>query len=154
MRPYYEASSDLVNEQLISRQVCTILSCDAKKLPISYGLDFALCRGANIIAFAEVKKRQNHSSTYETIMVSALKRMKAREITSATGRPCFFIVEYSDGIFLIDFKEAPDSVEHGGRSDRGDSADQEPVIHYRIDRMKCLSVLGGDLYAQEGKNTH
>lgn len=140
MRPFYENDTDRTNERAVADKICSIMSCEAMKLPISYGLDYALCRGPEIIAFAEVKRRKNHSARYDTIMVSALKRMKAREITLATGRPCFFAVEYDDGIFLIDFKEQPDRVEHGGRKDRGDSADMEPVIHYQVNRMKCLSI--------------
>lgn len=137
-RPQYETEDDLQEERQIISKLRSALSCQSDKLPISYGLDYSMSRDGNVIAFVEVKRRQNYSGTYDTIFVSALKRMKARELTLATGLPCFFVVGFDDGVFMLDFKEQPDSIERGGRKDRGDSADMEPVVHYKIERMKFV----------------
>lgn len=135
-RPFYESDIDRSNEAAAIAVLADLYECSYRKLPISYGLDYALVRPDNsLLAIAEVKCRSNSSQTYPTIFVSALKRMKALELRRALNIPTLFVPVYTDGIFLIDFKEKPDSVTIGGRKDRGDKADIEPMIHYRTERL-------------------
>lgn len=134
-RPLYEQDSDRANERAAVDEICAALSCEAHKLPISYGLDYALTRDDRVISMLEIKCRDNSSQRYETIMVSVLKRMKALELRRAAGVTTNLVAVFSDGIFMIDFNEKPDFVSIGGRKDRGDSADIEPVVHYRIERL-------------------
>lgn len=135
-RPLYESAQDRLNERMAVAELCRLYQCKAYKLPISYGLDYALVRDPDqIIALAEIKCRTNNAQRYETIMVAGLKRSAALELRRALGVPTLFVPVFSDGVFLIDFKERPDAVTLGGRKDRGDSADIEPMVHYRIDRL-------------------
>lgn len=134
-RPLYESEDDLARERAVVEALCSSLGCTYCKLPISYGLDYALHRDGKIISMIEIKCRDNTSSRYETIMVSVLKRMKALELRRAAGVTTNFVVAYTDGIYLIDFAEKPDYVAVGGRKDRGDSADIEPCVHYAVTRL-------------------
>lgn len=135
-RPMYEQEEDIRNEQAAVRSLCASLHCENfHKLPISYGLDYALIRDGIVVAMVEIKTRTNSSQRYESIFVSALKRMKALELRRACNVSTLFVIAYMDGLFMIDFKEKPDWVSIGGRKDRGDSADFEPVVHYRTERL-------------------
>ena len=135
-RPQYESPEDRLNERMAVAELCRLYECKAYKLPISYGLDYALVRDSDrIIALAEIKCRKNNAQRYETIMVAGLKRTIALSLRRALNVPTLFVPVFSDGVFIIDFKEKPDAVTLGGRRDRGDSADIEPMVHYRTERL-------------------
>lgn len=134
-RPLYESDDDLAKERAAVEALCSSLGCSYSKLPISYGLDYALHRDGRVFSMIEIKCRNNTSQRYETIMVSVLKRIKALELRKSAHVTTNLVVAYTDGIYLIDFAEKPDYVAIGGRKDRSDSADIEPCIHYSVSRM-------------------
>ena len=84
----------------------------------------------------EIKCRKVKKEVYETYMISASKVIAARALTDATGLSCILIVKWKDQAGWINFKEKPNSVGFGGRVDRGDNQDMEPVVYYDIDRFK------------------
>lgn len=139
MRPLYETEDDLQNELVVVKELCNVLNCGYKKLPISYGLDYALTRGEEVFAFVEIKCRQRHSQRHESLMVSAQKRVKGLDLTRATGLPCMLVSKFTDGIFWVNLREKPDRVTFNGRTDRGDAQDVEPVIHYSTERLQYVS---------------
>lgn len=139
-RPMYECSEDWKKERAAISVLEEHFKAIGSKLPISYGVDYALVgKGDRILAFFEVKSRCNHSDRYESLFISALKRMKALELSAATGRPCYILAGYTDGIYLINFDEKPFKTTLAGRTDRGDSADMEPCVHYSKEQMKLIS---------------
>lgn len=134
-RPMYESDADLARERQAVSVLCDLYKCKAIKLPISYGLDYSLIKDGRVMAMVEIKCRTNSSKAYDTIFVSVLKRLKALELRRAAGVPTLFAPCFTDGVFVIDFNEKPDEVTYEGRLDRMDKADQEPVIHYKVDRL-------------------
>lgn len=118
-RPLYEDEEDLARERAVVQALCSTLGCTYRKLPISYGLDYALLDGERVMSMIEIKCRDNNSARYDTIMVSVLKRMKALELRKAASVTTNLVVAYTDGIYLIDFAQKPDYVAVGGRTDRG-----------------------------------
>lgn len=139
-RPLYEDDGDRAREREVAKEICKLLDCQARKLPISYGLDFALLRGEDVFSFVEIKCRTRNSQLYESLMVSAQKRVKALELSRATGCSCMLVSAFSDGIYWVNMAEKPDRVTFNGRTDRGDSQDVEPVIHYRTERLQLIST--------------
>ena len=140
-RPMYEDESDLAKERAVVRTLSETLGCTFRKLPLSYGLDYALIKDDRIVTILEIKCRDNSSQMYDTIMVSLLKRMKALEIRKAANVTTQLVIGYTDGVYMIDFAEKPDLVSVGGRKDRGDSADIEPVVHYNVARLKRVGYV-------------
>lgn len=138
MRPIYETDDDLQNELVVVKDLCSGLNCSYKKLPISYGLDYALIREEDVFAFIEIKCRKRHSQRHESLMVSAQKRVKAQDLSRATGVPCMLVSSFTDGVYWINFAEKPDKVTFNGRTDRGDAQDVEPVIHYATERLSLV----------------
>ena len=69
-------------------------------------------------------------------MISVSKVMAARALTDATGVECLLIVKWKDNAGWINLSKDPDSVGFGGRVDRNDSQDMEPVVYYNIIRFK------------------
>ena len=137
MRPYYENQRDLTNEN----SVATALKekgLDVVKMPVSYRLDFAMLRNGEIYGFAEVKTRNNRHDKYPTLMISLGKVMAARQLSKVTGTPSILLVKFLDGLYWCDFA-SPFDLKIGGRKDRQDAADIEPVAHFP---MKAFQVFG------------
>lgn len=131
-RPTYESEEDRANEQAVIDGIAGKFGLTSQKLPISYGLDYALYKKwGQLSSFVEVKCRNNESTKYKTIMVSLLKVMKAKELSDATGARCLFVVEWTDRLGIFDLCK-PDFIGWGGRVDRNDNDDMEPVAHWAI----------------------
>lgn len=125
MRPTYESAGDRRNESGVIDRVCRAWSCKAVKLPIQYKLDYALCRIGEVAAFAEVKVRTHTFGTYPTYILSYSKKVAAMQYEF----PCFLIVSFEGDIRYADLKKIDSFVRIGGRNDRNDPQDVEPVVH-------------------------
>ena len=130
MRTQYESKEDrTVEKKLIHDYVST----GALKLPKSYGFDFmVLEHGPKLPEVWEVKRRKKRYSTW---FVSLLKLLKAQHY-EALGIKAYALVEIEGKVYTLRFTETPHYIEWGGRSDRNDSADQEPMVHYKLNNMK------------------
>lgn len=139
-RPTYQDKQDLENEEEVIEVVSNAWSTIPKKLPRKYEMDFALCRdrGGNwnerfkIEAFTEVKCRTISSTSFDTKIIGIEKWLKACDLFGKSGIPCYLIFEFTDGIFYFQFD--PDykpyiDITMGGRKDRNDWQDHEPVVH-------------------------
>lgn len=142
-RPQYESEQDLANEREIVALVRESWRCDGsrKLCKYKYGIDYSLHRGRSIPAFAEIKDRPtlsfNHTDGY---YLSVEKAFKGRRLTMVTGKPCFLVVRFRDGIVRwtdMNGLVSPQVID-GGRVDRGDPLDLEPIIIYPWDVFKEL----------------
>lgn len=136
-RPQYESSRDRDNEAAIAAEVASRFRAGYRKIPKSYVLDFAVTRNGKITGFMECKRRYNAMNKYPTIFVAMHKVDKAESFLACTGLKSIFAIQWDDqlGYILLD---EPDFLEIGGRFDRGDEADQEPMAHYSIERVRFL----------------
>ena len=128
MRPIYESSKDLSNELRVSAHLKDCWNAEFVKLPMAYHVDWAVVRGTEIKAFAEFKRRQNPKDRYPTFMISLNKWKNGRSLGNEIGVPFLIIVEWNDGLYYCDTKAVEPTYGFGGRTDRGDSQDQEPVV--------------------------
>ena len=128
MRLIYEKPEDLAAERAALDKACEIWKCTAEKLPMKYELDYLLLREGTGVAWLEIKSRTNPRGAYPTYMISLGKVMAARRLSEASQFPSFLLVQWSDYCgyvrldSLLDFRVAV-----GGRTDRGDPDDIEPV---------------------------
>src|SRR5580765_800034 len=134
-RPLYERDIDRLGERDVLAQLQPRWLFDhAHKLPISYGIDYALTRGLEVAAFAEIKCRPNLPFDYGDGYYLALQKvMRASSISTVTGRCCFLIVRLScGGVWWCDMETGqrrPRLVWHG-RSDRNNPNDYEACVVY------------------------
>ncbi len=137
-RPLYETPDHLRNEATVVMKLQGAWKCTLTKLPRSYRLDHVIYRNSQIVAAVEIKCRKIKMNQYPTIMISLSKRMEAAWWHSVNKVPTFFVVQFTDALAYVDLTEEPCSVQQGGRVDRNDPADTEPMAHYSISRMKVL----------------
>jgi len=132
----YETSSDRGREEEFSFLLSEKFNCTFSKLPIRYGLDFSAVRDGRVVSFVETKVRTNPVGQYQTYMISSGKLIHADALTRATGLKCFLAVKWTDAWGYTELKMTPDSViSIGGRSDRGDGQDIEPVCLISLSRF-------------------
>jgi hypothetical protein len=95
------------------------------------------------VAYGEFRCRTNSHDTYPTYMLDrhTWGLMKLRFKTE--GKPVVLVVGFSDGDYYI--KITPELAQQvvngiGGRHDRGDVKDVEPVVHIPIDSFKQVGA--------------
>jgi hypothetical protein len=132
MRTQYESKEDRTVEKILIKDH---ISREALKLPKSYGFDFMVQHGSKVPQVWEVKRRKKRYSTW---FVSLLKLLKAQHYESL-GIKAYALVEIEGKVYSLRFTETPYYIKWGGRSDRNDSADQEPMVHYRLKDMSLLT---------------
>jgi hypothetical protein len=125
LRPAYESERDRENERRVVNCFCAAYGLEAAKLPIAYQLDFALLKGGRVLGLAEVKWRERR---YETLLLS-LNKWAAMKRWAESGQRVRLLVRWPEGIFLlkVDGSESWPCV-MGGRADRGDWQDMEPMV--------------------------
>jgi hypothetical protein len=126
-RPTYENDATLKAERDLIDRVSERWNFTAHKNPKSYRVDFSLTRQDKIVAFAEAKCRQFPSSRYPTYLLSLAKYMAMCEIARMTDTKAFLLVQWTDRIGFV-FFPCPFELEMGGRTDRNDPDDIEPVV--------------------------
>jgi hypothetical protein len=131
MRPIYENAKDLSNELRVSKTLQECWNAEFVKLPMAYYIDWAVVRGNEIKAFAEFKRRLNPKDQYPTFMLSLKKFQNGKDLGRELGVPFLIIVEWDDGLWYCDAKNVERTYGFGGRRDRNDSQDQEPVVYIK-----------------------
>ena len=130
MRPIYENEENISNEVEVAGQIAKAWAMETVKLKRLYPFDWGVVdsRTKQVVGFIEIKCRTNPSSQYPTYMISAEKVRWAIDTTITFAVRCFIAVKWTDmtGVHRVN----PDSKYHlfmGGRDDRNDSQDIEPV---------------------------
>jgi hypothetical protein len=139
-RPYYENEKDLTIEREVVTRICEKWKCEAHKLPISYFFDYGLTKSGSdqLGAVVEIKRRNVNKDTYPDIILSLNKVMKGREYQRMNIKP-WFVVMFNDGIYFHRISaNRPYYVGYGGRTDRSDPQDMEPVAHIPIEAFREL----------------
>ena len=140
MRQQYETEKDRQNEQVVAEAIESAWKLRTVKMPKSYHLDYALTNEDNSLrGFVEIKCRRTKRYNYPTYLISLSKVLAAKRLTESTNLCSFLVVKWLDDIAWVYFND-PHTLGFGGRTDRNDSADQEPVAFYRISDFKQLSV--------------
>ena len=138
MRPIYETPKDLTNEASVADVLASAWNCEMVKLQPRDPLDYAATRGGNITAFVEIKARTNPMHKYPTYMISMTKVMSANMIFMSTGTVSLLVVKWTDCMGWVQLSQNKFPLAIGGRKDRRDAQDIEPVCHIDINLFKTL----------------
>jgi hypothetical protein len=130
-RPMYENSATLEAERKAIMRYAKAWGCDVTKLPMKYTVDYAITNESGIFAWAEVKCRNVNVNKYTTLMISAEKIWTGLRMSVISGIPFILIIEWLDALGALEVKkwQALD-IRIGGRKDRDDWQDMEPMIFF------------------------
>ena len=129
MRPIYETSQDLSREHDIGKILKEIWSVDLHKLPRAYYVDWMITKDKDVRGFAELKCRSNPRSKYDTFMLSLHKWMHGQQLAAEVSGKFMIVVQWEDGLFYHQQGWCEVTYGVGGRRDRQDEQDIEPVIY-------------------------
>ena len=137
-RPEYERPEDRAEEAAVCKEL-EEKGLQFEKLPPKDVIDFAVLKEGKVVGFMEVKARSNASDHYPTFMISMAKFLRIKQILDSTGIPTALVVKYTDKVRRLWIaKDTLHFVEMGGRHDRGDGEDVEPVVHFKTDLFTDL----------------
>ena len=137
MRTMYENDLNLTSEKKVISYISESWGVASFKLPLSYKLDYSMYRNGKLVGFAEVKCRTHNFGTFPTYIISLSKVMKARSLGKFTNTTPILLVSWLDKIAYLDFFSTF-TIKQGGRSDRKDWQDQEPMCHYDLKEFKGI----------------
>jgi hypothetical protein len=118
----------------MAMDMSVMLSCTALKMKPFSPIDFTLIRYGKIIAFLEVKWRQDYSvkkiADLGGYMLSRKKYDAMKSLSLAAKLPVYFSVYLSDGLYYAIIHNVTYVTEgRGGRRDRNDKKDIERVVY-------------------------
>lgn len=139
-RPMYETKEDREREEAVVQKVAARFNCRWKKIPMRYRADYALLLGNEVLRFIEVKVRREMIEPYWI----SLDKWEHLSRLSLSARELSLIVVQWPGV-LASVTVMPSNRERvavwGGRRDRGDWQDEEPMVRVPLERFKKLEVI-------------
>ncbi len=137
-RPVYESDENLSEETKVAYLVASAWGGEPVKLPKFYKCDWGIVVLGSIKALIEIKCRDFKPDKYPTIILSADKWTYLCYSDAALGIPCLFVARFADKSirYIRPSHQKGFSVKLGGRNDRSDWQDIEPVVHIPIDQMR------------------
>ncbi len=144
MRPRYETEGDRIAEAEVAGQLHKHWDCTLHKTPPKYPYDFVAERGGKLRGLIEIKRRSTAATLYPTYMISADKIIKCGNASEVLGVSFYLVVQFSDLLLWWEYNRGDFDLALGGRRDRNDAQDIEPVVH--IDIHKFNEVDGYDAW--------
>ena len=137
VRQVYETEGDRQRQRTVEKAIETMWNVKAVQLPRSYRLDNAFLRNKRIVFWGEIKVRSNEAKAYAHYMISAAKLMAMVEFERSTQLPVALFVQFTDKLLYVRTGlSCAEWYEMGGRTDRGDKEDIEPVAEIPIGFFK------------------
>lgn len=139
-RPVYETAASIDREQLFCRNVTEISNLIVRRINKKmFPCDIVFCEGKKVLAFVEFKRRIGVLGYNSGVMLSLHKATQLAQFGMLTGKPTLFAIEHADNSYYVaTLNFCGYAVEYGGRTDRGDAGDMEPVILIPIIDFKPL----------------
>lgn len=140
MRPVYENQQTLELERLAISTFADQFDVQPVKLPISYNIDYACLSGELLMFWAEVKNRNYPHNAFETFSISAKKILNGLHLRHLSGKGFYLVVQWTNALGYVQVtREMSQDIRFGGRKDRADWQDQEPMVHIPIDHFEFLN---------------
>ncbi len=143
-RPIYETDTDRVEQWLAVVPLSVLTGTVAVEMPPLAPWDFEMTRNGSAVALVEVRCRSNARAKYETFMCAARKLVKLQAAANARRIASIMLVRWSDAVGFVKLNAidlATFGRAVGGRVDRNDPLDIEPVSHIPIDMFTLMSRL-------------
>jgi hypothetical protein len=142
-RPLYESEADRANEAKVAAAIARKYTMVERHLPMAYHSDYIFFKNWVPSLVAEIKCRKHAFGTYTTYMISLLKVMRTRELAAVCNTKALLFVQYSDRLVFVDLNDDRKgywNIGWGGRTDRNDDQDQEPVLLIPMDHFRSISL--------------
>ena len=148
-RPIYESKKDVTREEKFAKHIESFSIFKVEKiLKKLYPCDHALILGRDIIGLIEFKYRPDVFKYKNGVMLSLTKVSQIVSMSKVCGAPPLFCVESADDVYHAAPLDVSFKATMGGRVDRGDASDVEPVCLIPLDHFKPIRETIYDLHAK------
>ena len=134
-RPRYESEKDRETEREVANYLLKYHDLRCHKLPVSYRVDWAVFNKSGLFGFIELKSRSFEKNRFSTLIISLGKYATGANLARLTGCAFWVAAKWTDALGFYRVDDVVAHVEMGGRKDRGDSDDIEPVVHFPVDEF-------------------
>ena len=141
MRPIYERGKDRDNERRVAEWLAARQPGGkrAVQMPKRYPVDYALIDGPGVFTdWLEIKCRTNTRDAYPTYMVSLEKIRAMFDLARFTALPARLVVRWEDALGYLTLPTSDYEIKMGGRRDRDDWQDIEPMAHFHVGSFQLL----------------
>ncbi len=142
VRPIYETEENKKRQNDMRSILESKWSCVLQDLPYKYQLDWMAFKDKKPMAVLEFKHREKLSfDAWPRYMISLDKWIRAREISQEMCLPFIMVITFTEGTYYGSFlhNESFDlSYMWGGRLDRNDAQDSEPMVLLPLKHFKKL----------------
>jgi len=131
MRTAYETLETLQAERSFMHRYEAAFSVHCEKLPVSYRLDYAVMEMGQVVQWLELKNRSHAMHKYPAYWISLGKFLHGAALADRTTISFILAVRFSDCDALVNcsaLSRKQWGIAHGGRRDRNDPADMEPLV--------------------------
>jgi hypothetical protein len=129
-RPEYETSQDLANQERLMKAIFP--ERHYHSLDRKYQLDYLILHPKLMPVWCEVKQRTVEWGTYDTYLISLAKYMMGKRLATETRGQFYLVTGWANGVIAAANLSLMTPITYpmamGGRADRSDAADREPVI--------------------------
>jgi len=139
-RPVYETTDDRGREHAVAQRVAEAWRCEVREMPPKAPYDYCAVRDGLIAAICEIKVRNNTSTFYPSLMISVDKLARCDEHARVIGCPFLIIVQYTDALRWVRFSAGMYTAGIGGRTDRADRLDIEPVVFIPCESFRNVNA--------------
>ena len=131
MRRIYETEQDRKTEAFAAKCLEEVSNCKILQNKKLYAADYSILKNNKITAIGEIKVRNNDRFKYDTFFISADKIHKCKSFAREFDLQFMLFVWWNEGIYGCNLTEKkPLYLDIGGRWDRGDKQDVEPMAHF------------------------
>lgn len=90
--------------------------------------DYLAVRDDKITAFVEIRCRTHNFGTFDDCFMSLTKKIRADELTKATGLPCFFVVSWEDRLGFVNLNQTFPLTRSGKKWSRRDNPEISELL--------------------------
>jgi hypothetical protein len=134
----YENEQDRKNEEAVIKEIARRYGCDYRKLPVRYVVDYGLFRGRDLAYFAEVKCRKIPRHQFPDLILSLFKFGALLDLQSTHSIPALLVACWTDSMGITRVPLSGMRIGWGGRTDRADDQDTEPVVYIPVDHFSKM----------------
>jgi hypothetical protein len=102
-------------------------------------VDWSVWEGEELVQYMEFKRRHNDRFKYDTFFISLGKVEAGIELAELTSSEFVIMVQFDDELAYHKVElDLPYTVKWGGRFDRDDEQDSEPMVHIPAVQFETL----------------
>lgn len=134
-RPRYESEDDRKAEREVADYLEKYHGLRCHKLPISYRVDWVVFKKDSFFGFIELKTRTFEKNRFPTLIISLGKYSTGCHLARCSGGAFWVAARWTDALGFYRVDDVVADITMGGRKDRGDKDDIEPVVHFPVDEF-------------------